>query len=66
VNSTLAGSTHFACGTLVDGSVGKTSLMNKFVTSKFSSVYKATIGADFLTKQLDIDGKTVTIQVCVL
>jgi len=37
--------------------------MNKFVTSKFSNVYKATIGADFLTKQLDVDGKIVTIQV---
>ena len=44
-------------------SVGKTSLMNKFVTSKFSNVYKATIGADFLAKQLDVDGKIVTIQV---
>lgn len=48
---------------LGDSGVGKTSLMNKYVTTKFSNVYKATIGADFLTKQITIDGKTVTIQI---
>ena len=31
-------------------SVGKTSLMNQYVSKRFSSQYKATIGADFLTK----------------
>merc|ERR1711934_84112 len=48
---------------LGDSGVGKTSLMNKYVTSKFSNTYKATIGADFLTKQIEIDGKMVTIQI---
>ena len=33
-------------------SVGKTSLMNQYVNKKFSTQYKATIGADFLTKEV--------------
>jgi Ras-related protein Rab-7A len=44
-------------------SVGKTSLMNQYVNKKFSSQYKATIGADFLTKEVMIDDKLVTLQV---
>lgn len=45
-------------------SVGKTSLMNQYVQKKFSKEYKATIGADFLTKEIQIDDKLVTMQVC--
>ncbi len=37
--------------------------MNQFVQKKFSKEYKATIGADFLTKELEVDDKTVTMQV---
>ncbi|WBW73342.1 GTPase Ypt71 [Schizosaccharomyces osmophilus] len=47
---------------LGDSGVGKTCLMNQFVNQKFSREYKATIGADFLTKDVIIDGKTVTLQ----
>ncbi|KAK9942462.1 hypothetical protein M0R45_008127 [Rubus argutus] len=36
---------------LGDSGVGKTSLMNQYVNKKFSNQYKATIGADFLTKK---------------
>jgi len=43
-------------------SVGKTSLMNQFVNKKFTTQYKATIGADFLTKEIVIDDKLVTLQ----
>jgi hypothetical protein len=43
--------------------VGKTSLMNQYVNKKFSTQYKATIGADFLTKEVMIDDKLVTLQV---
>ena len=32
-------------------SVGKTSLMNRYSTGKFTGQYKATIGADFLSKE---------------
>jgi small GTP-binding protein len=48
---------------LGDSGVGKTSLMNQYVQKKFSKEYKATIGADFLTKELEVDDKTVTMQV---
>jgi Ras-related protein Rab-7A len=37
--------------------------MNQYVNSRFSSQYKATIGADFLTKEVMIDDKLVTLQV---
>ena len=48
---------------LGDSGVGKTSLMNQYVTKRFSTQYKATIGADFLTKEVMIDDKLVTLQV---
>ncbi|CAD5217904.1 unnamed protein product [Bursaphelenchus xylophilus] len=48
---------------LGDTGVGKTSLMNQYVNNRFSSQYKATIGADFLTKDIHIDGRTVTVQI---
>ena len=44
-------------------SVGKTSLMNQYVNKKFTSQYKATIGADFLTKEVMVDDRLVTMQV---
>ena len=44
-------------------SVGKTSLMNQYVNKKFSTQYKATIGADFLTKEVMVDDRLVTMQV---
>lgn len=47
-----------------DTGVGKTSLMSQFVSHKFTNQYKATIGADFLTKEVHIDDRVVTMQVC--
>ncbi|KAI9607036.1 hypothetical protein KEM48_001638 [Puccinia striiformis f. sp. tritici PST-130] len=40
---------------LGDSGVGKTSLMNQYVNKRFSTQYKATIGADFLTKEVYIE-----------
>eukprot|EP00494_Astrolonche_serrata_P031162 UN31431 len=37
--------------------------MNQYVNKKFSKQYKATIGADFLTKEVMIDDKLVTMQI---
>jgi Ras-related protein Rab-7A len=37
--------------------------MNQFVNRRFSSAYKATIGADFLTKEVAVDGRLVTMQI---
>lgn len=48
---------------LGDSSVGKTSLMNQYVNKRFSNQYKATIGADFLTKEVVIDDRVVTMQI---
>ncbi|WJX20532.1 hypothetical protein P8452_10076 [Trifolium repens] len=57
---------------LGDSGVGKTSLMNQYphhhatilyVHNKFSQQYKATIGADFVTKELQIDDRLVTLQI---
>eukprot|EP01116_Phalansterium_solitarium_P021044 TRINITY_DN6410_c0_g1_i2.p2 TRINITY_DN6410_c0_g1~~TRINITY_DN6410_c0_g1_i2.p2 ORF type:complete len:208 (-),score=41.99 TRINITY_DN6410_c0_g1_i2:121-744(-) len=48
---------------LGDSGVGKTSLMQQYVSRKFSSHYKATIGADFLTKEVMVDDKLTTLQI---
>ncbi|KAG2192382.1 hypothetical protein INT46_008207 [Mucor plumbeus] len=48
---------------LGDSGVGKTSLMNQYVNKKFSNQYKATIGADFLTKEVLVDDRLVTMQI---
>ncbi|GAB1221370.1 hypothetical protein ENUP19_0080G0007 [Entamoeba nuttalli] len=46
-----------------DSAVGKSSLMNQFINKSFTAQYKATIGADFLTKEIDVDGESVALQV---
>ncbi|XP_014261790.1 ras-related protein rab7 [Cimex lectularius] len=48
---------------LGDSGVGKTSLMNQYVNKKFTNQYKATIGADFLTKEVLVDDRVVTMQI---
>jgi hypothetical protein len=34
----------------------------RYVNKKFSNQYKATIGADFLTKEVQVDDRLVTMQ----
>ena len=46
---------------LGDSGVGKTSLMNQYVNKKFANQYKATIGANFLTKEVTVDERVVTM-----
>ncbi|TIA85533.1 hypothetical protein E3P99_03977 [Wallemia hederae] len=36
--------------------------MNQYVNKRFSNQYKATIGADFLTKEVVVDDRVVTMQ----
>lgn len=48
---------------LGDSNVGKTSLLNRFVKSEFSQNYKATIGADFMSKEIMVDEKHISLQV---
>ncbi|KAI8914897.1 P-loop containing nucleoside triphosphate hydrolase protein [Powellomyces hirtus] len=48
---------------LGDGSVGKTSFRNQFVHRRFAPHYKATIGADFVSKTVETpDGRSVAMQ----
>jgi len=48
---------------LGDSGVGKSSLMNRYVNESFITEYKATIGADFLTKHIQLDSDSVTLQI---
>jgi small GTP-binding protein len=42
-----------------DGGVGKTTLVNRYLTQVFDESLKMTIGADFYVKDLEIDGKKI-------
>lgn len=44
-------------------SVGKTSLLNSYVDQKFVNSYKATVGADFMEKEVIVDGKVINLEV---
>ena len=59
---TGAGSRFLCCRAC---SVGKTSLMDRYVNKSYSAQYKATIGADSLTKEVEVESKFVTLQVCI-
>eukprot|EP01126_Amoeba_proteus_P058556 TRINITY_DN756_c0_g2_i8.p1 TRINITY_DN756_c0_g2~~TRINITY_DN756_c0_g2_i8.p1 ORF type:complete len:113 (-),score=28.41 TRINITY_DN756_c0_g2_i8:384-722(-) len=37
--------------------------MNQYVNRRFSNQYKATIGSDFLTKEVMVDDRLVTLQI---
>jgi small GTP-binding protein len=44
--------------------VGKTSLIHRFIKSKFSVDYKLTVGVDILTKEVEYEpGKTATLSI---
>ena len=46
-----------------DGGVGKTSLVNRYLTGLFKTGSIMTIGVDFLMKDLEIQGKKVALQI---
>jgi small GTP-binding protein len=46
-----------------DGGVGKTTLVNSFVSGKYQEEFKMTIGVDFYTKNLEIDKNRVQLQI---
>uniref|UniRef100_A0A7S4KMQ1 Ras-related protein Rab-7b n=1 Tax=Paramoeba aestuarina TaxID=180227 RepID=A0A7S4KMQ1_9EUKA len=48
---------------LGESGVGKTSLLLRYVSNKFTIATKSTIGTDFLTKQIDVNDKVVTLQI---
>lgn len=47
---------------LGDQSVGKTSIITRFMYDKFDSTYQATIGIDFLSKTMYLDDRVVRLQ----
>ena len=44
-------------------SVGKTSLLKQYVEKKFSGKYQATIGADFLSKDIVVNDQILMLQI---
>jgi len=48
---------------LGESGVGKTSLLLRYVSNRFTIATKSTIGTDFLTKQIDVGDKSVTLQI---
>lgn len=48
---------------LGDGNVGKSCLMNRFVSNQFDEHSFHTIGVEFLNKDIEIDGETYTLQI---
>ncbi|MFX0113800.1 MAG: GTP-binding protein [Candidatus Hodarchaeota archaeon] len=48
---------------LGDGAVGKTALRDRFLGKEFKGTYTMTIGADFASKQLMLDGQELKFQI---
>lgn len=48
---------------LGDGGVGKSSLMNRFVSNKFDAQSFHTIGVEFLNKDVTYEGENYTMQI---
>ena len=46
-----------------DGGVGKTTLINRYISGKYSENFKMTIGVDFYTKTIEIEGINVNLQI---
>ncbi|MHA1974293.1 MAG: Rab family GTPase [Candidatus Hodarchaeales archaeon] len=48
---------------LGDGAVGKTSLKQRFMGKGFKTNYLPTLGADFVSKSLEINGSKISLQI---
>jgi len=48
---------------LGESGVGKTSLLLRYVENKFTINTKSTIGSDFLSKEIEVEGRPVTLQI---
>lgn len=46
-----------------DSSVGKTSIMYRITEDKFDELVDSTVGVDFVTQELNIDGNDVRVQI---
>lgn len=48
---------------LGDGGVGKSCLMNRFVSNRYDENNFHTIGVEFMNKDIEVDGEKYTLQV---
>ncbi len=56
-------SARFKVALFGDGGVGKTTLVNRYITGKFSSDFKMTIGVEFYSKTIEIENKRVSLKI---
>ena len=49
--------------TIGNSGVGKTSLLKQFVESRFTKQYRATVGADYMQAQVQVDDKVLQLQI---
>lgn len=53
----------FKLSLLGDGGVGKTSIKNRYLTGKFTDKYMTTLGVDFSSHSMKVDGKDVFVAI---
>lgn len=46
-----------------DSGVGKSNLLSRFTRNEFSLESRSTIGVEFSTKDVQVDGKTIKVQI---
>lgn len=46
-----------------DSGVGKSNLLSRFTRNEFNLESKSTIGVEFATRSIDVDGKTIKAQI---
>lgn len=61
-NSQIEPEQKFKLVFLGEQSVGKSSIINRFMYDSFDSTYQATIGIDFLSKVVAVDGRPIRLQ----
>lgn len=47
-----------------DSGVGKSNLLSRFTRNEFNLESKSTIGVEFATRSIQVDGKTIKAQIC--
>ncbi|KAK4264914.1 hypothetical protein QN277_026031 [Acacia crassicarpa] len=60
--ATVSALSKFKLVFLGDQSVGKTSIITRFMYDKFDATYQATIGIDFLSKTMYLEDRTLRLQ----
>lgn len=59
----MSHSTTVKIAVIGDSNVGKTSIIRRFVAKEFVTEYKATVGADFASKNFVVNDEQVTLQI---